>query len=59
MRNKQAVEQLSDRLNNVIEYLHRDIDSNKPHVTAEYVKSQLGQALALLDTLKQYLDLEE
>lgn len=59
MKNKQAVEQLSDRLNNVIEYLHRDIDSNKPHVTAEYAKGQLGQALALLDTLKQYLDLEE
>lgn len=59
MRNKQAVETLTDKVYNVIDFLHKDIDSNKPHVTQEYVKLQLGQALANLETLKQYLDIEE
>lgn len=59
MRNKQAVEILTDKAFNAIDYLHKDIDSNKPHITQEYVKVQLGQALAYLESLKQYLDLEE
>ncbi len=59
MRNKQAIENLTDRIYNTVDYLHNDIDSNKPHVTQEYVKIQLGQALAYIESLKQYLDLEE
>lgn len=59
MKNKQAIETLVSKATNLISYMHNDIDSNKPHVTTEYVKMQLGQSLAALETLQQYLDLED
>lgn len=59
MRNKQVIEDLAARLNQVLDLLHNDIDSGKPHITAEFAKQQLGQALAYTETLRQYLDLEQ
>ena len=58
MRNKQAIEDLADRLSRVLDLLHNDIDSGKPHITAEFAKQQLGQSLIYLESLRQYLDLE-
>ena len=34
MRNKQAIEDLAARLDQVLSLLHNDIDSGKPHITA-------------------------
>jgi len=59
MRNKQVIEQLIERTNQTIDFLHKDIDSNKPHVTTDYVKNQLAVCLRNLDTTQQYLSLEE
>lgn len=59
MRNKQAIEDLAARLNQVLDLLHNDIDSGKLHMTAEYAKQQLGQSLIYLESLRQYLDLEQ
>lgn len=58
MRNKQAIEDLAARLNQVLDLLHNDIDSGKPHMTADYAKQQLGQSLIYMESLRQYLDLE-
>ncbi len=58
MRNKQAIEDLAARLTQVLDLLHNDIDSGKPHITAEFAKQQLGQAIIYLESLRQYLDLE-
>ena len=58
MRNKQVIEDLAARLNQVLDFLHNDIDSGKPHMTAEYAKQQLGQSLVYIESLRQYLDLE-
>jgi hypothetical protein len=58
MRNKQAIEDLAARLDQVLSLLHNDIDSGKPHITPEFAKQQLGQALIYTESLRQYLDLE-
>jgi len=58
MRNKQAIEDLAARLTQVLDLLHNDVDSGKPHMTADYAKQQLGQSLIYLESLRQYLDLE-
>ena len=58
MRNKQAIEDLAARLTQVLDLLHNDVDSGKPHMTTEYAKQQLGQSLIYLESLRQYLDLE-
>lgn len=58
MRNKQAIEDLAARLTQVLDLLHNDIDSGKPHITPEFAKQQLGQSLIYLESLRQYLDLE-
>ena len=58
MRNKQAIEDLAARLDQVLSLLHNDIDSGKPHITAEFAKQQLGQSLIYVESLRQYLDLE-
>lgn len=59
MKNKQVIEQLLERINQTVDFLHKDIDSNKPHVTAEYVKNQLAFCLRNLETAQQYLSLED
>lgn len=58
MRNKQAIEDLAARVNQILDFLHNDIDSGKPHMTSEYAKQQLGQSLIYMESLRQYLDLE-
>ncbi|CAB4143426.1 hypothetical protein UFOVP450_136 [uncultured Caudovirales phage] len=58
MRNKQAIEDLAARVNQILDFLHNDIDSGKPHMTPEYAKQQLGQSLIYMESLRQYLDLE-
>ena len=59
MKNKYAIESLLDKAITVTDFVHKDIDSNKPHVTTEYVKQQLGQVLAALESVQQYLNLED
>lgn len=59
MKNKQAIENLIAKATNLISYMHNDIDSNKPHVTVDYIKEQLRQSLLALETTQQYLDLED
>jgi hypothetical protein len=59
MRNKQAIEDQAARLNQVLDLLHNDIDSGKPHMTPDYAKQQLYQCLLLIESLRQYIDLEQ
>ena len=59
MRNKQVIEQLTEKTTTIIDFLHKDITSGKPHITAEYVQTQLAVALRNLDTIQQYLNLED
>jgi hypothetical protein len=59
MRNKQVIEQLCQRAHTVANLLLKDIDSNKPHMTAEYVKNQLETLVNHLENQQQYLDLED
>ena len=59
MRNKQVIEQLNNKAKQAAEYLHKDADSYKPHVTMAYVKDQLQQIVNALETQQQYLDLED
>lgn len=59
MKNKQVIEQLTERSKQATEFLYRDIDSNKPHMTVDYIKNQLGTIIQFLDTQQQYLDLED
>lgn len=59
MRNKQVIEQLSGKARQAVEFLLKDIDSNKPHMTVDYIKTQLSMISAALESQQQYLDLEE
>lgn len=59
MRNKQVIEQLTEKTTTVVDFLYKDITSGKPHITAEYVQEQLGFALRNLETIQQYLNLED
>ena len=59
MRNKQVIEQLSEKAKQIADFLQKDVDSNKPHVTAAYLKQQLLQISNLLEQQQQYLDLED
>ena len=58
MRNKQAIEGLIARLNQIVDPLYKDMDSGKPHITTDYAKQQLYQAILCLESLGQYIDLE-
>jgi hypothetical protein len=59
MRNKQVIEQLCQRAHTVADLLCKDIDSNKPHMTAAYIKQQLESLVNFLETQQQYLNLED
>lgn len=59
MRNKQVIERFNDKAAQAVMNLLKDIDSNKPHMTVDYIKSQLRQITAVLETQQQYLDLED
>lgn len=59
MRNKQVMEQLTQKARQAAEFLHKDIDSNKPHMTLDYIKGQLEQIVAQLEMQQNYLDLED
>jgi hypothetical protein len=59
MRNKQVIETAVTEAENALLNLYRDIDSGKPHITIEYIKSQLAFGINRTERIRHYLDLEE
>jgi len=59
MRNKQVIETAVTEAENALLNLYKDIDSGKPHITIEYIKSQLAFGINRTERIRHYLDLEE
>ncbi len=59
MRNKQVIETAANEAENALLNLYRDVDSGKPHITIEYIKSQLAYSIGRTEKIRHYLDLED